>query len=84
MPPPGDAGGEFAGLPAGLAAEASAGVFAVPCSKPCSFLPPDVLNSCFCLSGLETWKLLRVAQRCQEERAQGTVGAPSSLSPGRG
>lgn len=82
--PPGDAGGEFAGRLAGLGAEESTGMFAVPCSKPCSFLPPVALNSCFCLLGLETWKSLRVAQPCQEERAQGDVGAPSSVNPGRG
>lgn len=53
-------------------------MFAVPFPKPCSFLPPVALNSCFCLSGLKAWKWLRVARRCQEERAQGGVGTPRS------
>lgn len=67
-------------LSAGLGAAGSTGVFAVPCSKPCSFLPPVALNSRFCLSGLKTWKWLRVARRCQEERADGGMGAPSSTA----
>lgn len=53
-------------------------MFAVPFPKPCSFLPPVALNSCFCLLGLKAWKWLRVARRCQEERAQGGVGTPRS------
>lgn len=53
-------------------------MFAVPFPKPCSFLPPVALNSCFCLLGLKAWKWLRVARRCQEERAQGSVGTPRS------
>lgn len=43
--------------------------------KACALLPPVALHSCFCLSGLKAWKRLRVARRCQEQRAQ---GVPSS------
>lgn len=76
----GDAGGEVTGHPAGLGAAGSSEVFAVPCSKLCSFLSPVALNSCFCLLGLKAWKWLWVAQWCQEERAQGGVGAPSLVT----
>lgn len=53
-------------------------MFAVPFPKPFSFLPPVTLNSRFCLLGLKAWKWLRVARRCQEERAQSGVGTPRS------
>lgn len=53
-------------------------VFAVPCLMPRSFHPRVALNSSFCLPGLKAWKWLRVAQRCQEERAQGAPGSAQS------